>query len=161
LFTFRRTASASNSSVQVLREYSLPAGKLAATERVVYEAGKLVSYQLDEAQSGARAKVIVKSNSKDSPGAQIVFNYTQGDTKKTGTEKLQKDTLINDMVAPFITNHWSDLMKGSTVKLRLIAPSRAETVGFRLFKESETIWKEKPVVIVRLEPASVIIAQFI
>jgi hypothetical protein len=161
LFTFRRTAVESNSTIHVLREYTLPNGSLAARERVVYVAGKLASFQLEELQSHAQASVTIQPESKSSAEQRIVFNYTRGSTKKTGSEKLQPDVVINDMVAPFILAHWDQLMSGATVKLRMVAPSRAETVGFKLVKESETTQDGKPVVIIRMEPGSVIIAQFI
>jgi hypothetical protein len=38
----------------------------------------------------------------------------------------------------------------------IVAP-RAETIGFRVVKESETLWQGKPVVILRMEPTSPII----
>ena len=53
LFTFRRTAIQSNSTVYVMREYRSPEGTLAAREQVVYEGDRLVSFVLEELQTGA------------------------------------------------------------------------------------------------------------
>ena len=156
LFHFRRTVVESNSTIRVLREYTRPNGSTAAREHVVYVDGKLASYQLEELQTGARAAATVD------PGKQrIAFDYSMGSTKRNDSEKLQPDTLIGDMVAPFILAHWERLMSGSSVKFRMVAPSRAETVGFKLVKDSDTTMRGKPVVVIRMEPSSLIIASLI
>src|SRR4051794_31245972 len=51
LFTFRRTATRSGSTIRVVREYFTPAGSIAAREVAVYEHGKLLSYELEELQT--------------------------------------------------------------------------------------------------------------
>src|SRR6267378_2991515 len=65
------------------------------------------------------------------------------------------------MVVPFIWAHWDELMAGATVKSRLITLSRTETVGFQFTKAAETVRQGRPVLVVRMEPSSLIIAQFI
>ena len=57
--------------------------------------------------------------------------------------------------------HSDRLPKGATVQCRLLALSRVETVGFKFFKEADTSWNHKPVMMVTLEPTSVIIAQLV
>lgn len=161
IFTFRRTATASNSTVRVLREFARPNGTLAARERVVYESGRLVCYQLEEPESGAGGSAVVQRSPREPQEQRIVFEYTEDKNKKTGSEKLEKDTVINDMVAPFIQAHWSALMSGAAVKFRFVAIARAETVGFKFTKQFETTRQGKPVVVLRMEPTSWIIAQFV
>ena len=53
LFTFRRTATQTGDVVSVLREFQNPDGSLASVERVRYERGRLVRFELDERQIGA------------------------------------------------------------------------------------------------------------
>jgi len=65
------------------------------------------------------------------------------------------------MIPYFVLSHWEELMNGATVKFRFIVLQRAETIGFNLVKESETTWHGKPVVILRMEPTSVVIAQLV
>jgi hypothetical protein len=161
LFTFKRTAARSGSTVRVNREFLRPDGRLAARERVVYEAGRLVSYELEELESGATGSAVVKRNPQNPRQQMIFLEYSEGSTRKEGSEKLGKDTVINDMVGPFIQAHWGELMGGATVRLRFVAIARAETVGFKLTKESETTWRGKPVVIIKMEPTSFIISQFV
>jgi hypothetical protein len=144
LFTFRRMATNSGSSIHVLREFNLPDGTLAARERVVYEGGQLKSFELEELQTGAKGSAMVQA---DAGGAKINFNYSQGATKKTGSEKFLNEILVSDMVGPYIIAHWDALTKGLVVKCRLVSVSRAETVGFKFFKESDSTWHGKPVMI--------------
>lgn len=161
IFTFRRTAAGSNSTVRVLREFAHPYGTLAARERVVYESGRLVFYQLEEPESGASGSVVVRRSLKEPQEQRIGFEYSEDKNKKTRSEKFEKDTVINDMIAPFIQAHWSALMSGAAVKFRFVAIARAETVGFKFTKQSETTRQGKAVVVLTMEPTSWIIAQFV
>jgi hypothetical protein len=158
LFTFRRTATNSGSTIQVVREFNLPNGTLAARERVTYEGEQLKSLQLEEVQTGATGSATVEPDGDD---MKMNFEYTDGATKKTGSEKFLPEILTSDMVGPFIVSHWDALVKGSTVKCRLVSISRAETVGFKFFKESDTTWHGKPVMMVTMQPSSIIIAQLV
>ena len=158
LFTFRRTATNSGSTINVLREFTLPSGKLAAREQVVYEGSRLKSFVLEELQTGAKGMVKVESAGGE---LKMNFDYTEGTTKKTGSEKFLNEILISDMVGPYIAAHWNSLAKGDVVKCRLVSVSRAETVGFKLVKESDSTWQGKPVMMVTLQPSSIIIARLV
>lgn len=142
----------------MLREFNLPNGKLAAREKVVYENNQLKSLVLDELQNGARGDAKVESVNGE---LKLNFEYTDGATTKTGSEKFLDEILTSDMVGPYIAAHWDELAKGGVVKCRLISISRAETVGFKFFKESDATWKGKPVMMVTLQPSSVIIARLV
>lgn len=161
LFTFRRSATRSGSTVRVLRDYARPDGTVAARERVVYEAGKLVSFQLEEPQNGAHGSARVQSEPKNPNVRRIAFEYTQNHKTKTGNEPLGPDTLVNDMIGPFIAAHWNALTNRPAVRFRYAAVTRAETVGFKFTKESETIWRGKPAAVIRMEPTSWIIARLV
>ncbi|HEY2081584.1 MAG TPA: hypothetical protein VGI88_02280 [Verrucomicrobiae bacterium] len=156
LYTMRRFATNSGSTIHVERDFNLPNGTLVAREQVVYEAGQLKSFRVDEMQVGSKG--VVQS---DGNGEKLNFNFTQGATKKTGSEKFLSEALVSDMVGPYIVAHWDTLTKGGTVKCRLIAASRVETVGFKFFKESDSTWHGTPVMMVTLAPSSLIIAQLV
>lgn len=158
LFTFRRTATNSGSAIRVLREFKLPNGVLAAREQVVYQNNRLKSFTLEELQTGAKGSAVVESSGGEPT---IHFNYSEGATKKSGSEKYLNEILTSDMVAPYIAAHWYAVLAGETVKCRLISVSRAETVGFKFFKESETASRGKPVVVVRMQPSSIVIARLV
>ena len=159
LFTFRRTATNSGPMVHVLREYFLPSGTLAAREKLAYQAAKFSSYHFEEFQNGQRGSAVVQPDSRN--GDKVVFDFKHDTLKKSGSEKFATNVLVNDMVVPFILEHWDELMNGSTVKCRLITVARTETIGFKFTKESETTRQGKPVVLIRMEPSNLIIAQFI
>jgi hypothetical protein len=158
LFTFHRTATNAGPTIRVVREFNLPDGKLAAREHVVYENSRLKSFKLEEFQSGARGGIMVQS---DGGGGKMDLNYTEGATKKNTNEKFSDENLISDMVGPYIVAHWEALTKGESVKCRLISVSRGETVGFKFFKESDSTWHGKPVMMVTLQPSSILVAQFV
>ena len=158
LFTFRRTATNSGSQIHVVRDFNLPNGKLAAREKVVYDGTQLKSLVLEEYQTGADGTAKVESVGGES---KINFNFTDGSTKKTGSEKFLNEILTSDMVGPFIAAHFDEIAQGSVVKCRLISVSRAETVGFKFIKESDTIWNGKPAMMITLQPSSVIIAHLV
>jgi hypothetical protein len=161
LFKFSRRLTRSGNQLQVIREYAYPDGKLAARERVLYDGDDLKSYELQELQTGAYGRAIVRPN-RESPAGNVLSFEASKDLASRGSPKrrsetLQNDTLNYDMVGPFLAEHWGALMRGEEVKCRMIVAPRAETIGFRTVKESETQWQGKPVVILRMEPTSPII----
>lgn len=157
LFTFRRTATRTNSTVSVVREFRSPDNSLAARETVTYESNRLARFELDEPPNGTRAVATVLLDRK-----QLVMEYAEGHGKpRRSIETLQEDTLIADMIAPFIQSHWDRLMRGESVRFRFIAVARRETVGFKLVKESESKRAGTSVVRVRMEPTSIFIAAFV
>jgi len=158
LFTFRRTATNSGSEVHVLREFNLPNGTPAVREQAVYEGGQLKSFVLEEMQTGGKGVAKVQSAGSE---PKINFDYTLGSTKKTGSEKFLDEILTADMVGPYIAAHFDAIAKGAVVKCRLVSLSRAETVGFKFIKESDTTWHGKSVMVVTLEPSSIIIAHLV
>src|SRR5438067_1953840 len=115
LFKFRRTATRSNSTVRVLREYYPPEGSLAARERVVYDNGRLVSFDLEELQTGARGRVVIGPDPQKSNQLKLFFQYTPrtGASTEAKSEALRQDVLVSDMVPWFVSRHWEQLMKGS------------------------------------------------
>lgn len=156
LFTFRRTATRSDSTVQVLRDFSLPDGTLAARERVVYQGSQLKSFSLQDFQIGSKGSAVVQ------PGeAKMNFQFALGATRRNGNEKFSDQIVVNDMVGPFIATHWNALASGEVLKCRFVSIPRAQTVGFKFFKESETTWRGKPVMIVKAQPTSILIAQLV
>jgi hypothetical protein len=163
LFTFRRTATRSNSTIQVTREYLSPEGKVAARELVTYQGDRLVRCELEVLQTGARAKAEVRPDPSGRGEAQIQFEYAKArDAKpKTDHEELKVNTLCGDMIATFIAAHWDKLMAGSAVPFRFVALERAETVGFKLVKVGETTRGGKAAVRIKMEPTSLIIAALV
>ena len=163
LFRFTRRATRSGQQLSVVREYSYPDGRIAARERVEYLGDQLRSFALGQLQSGEAGRVNLKSDSQAKSQGVIAFEYQKepGSTAKTRNEELQPDTVVSDMVAPFLGSHWDALMRGEKVKCRYIVLARRETVGFTFVKESESTSQGKQVAIIKMEATSPIIAALI
>lgn len=157
LFTFKRTAERSNDTVHIVRDFLYPNGSLAARETLVMRQGSLVSFHLDERQTGAHGSTTLLDGSRP----KWIFDWTEGGKRKTDNEAAQANTLVGDMIPYFIVAHWDELMRGQAVNFHFIASSRLETVGFKFVKESDLTWRGKPAVRLRMEPSSVIIRQIV
>lgn len=158
LFTFRRTATRSGSTIEVFRDFNLPDGTLAARERIVYQEGRLKSFSLDDFQIGSSGSAVVQPGARE---ARMNFQFALGNTRRKGNEKFMDQILVNDMVGQYIAAHWDALARGKVLKCRVVSIPRAQTVGFKFFRESETTWHGKPVMIVKAQPTSFLIAQLV
>jgi hypothetical protein len=165
LFKSVRRATRTGATVQASCDYTYPDGSLAARDQIVYESGQLVSFEEEELQTGEKGTATIRPDPKQPGRKRIYFEYTVGkggDTKKsTASEAMENDTLIDDMIGPFITTHWATFEKGSPARFRYIVLSRKETVGFKLIKTADATWQGKPVVHIKMEPTSFIIAKLV
>lgn len=154
LFTFRRTATQTGDVIRVLREFRAPDGSLVAQERVVYERGRLVRFELDESQINASGHARIDPQ-------QINFEYTAGPAakRKRKLETIREAVLISDMLPAFVANHWDDLQRGAVVKFRYLVVPRLETIAFKLTRQVVADLHGKKVVQIKMEPANWIIAQ--
>ena len=165
LFKFKRVATSSGDNVNVLRTFTDLEGEPAARELVAYKGDHLVSYQLEELQIGAAGSARLQREPGNSVKGAIAFEYTKdlhGSGKtRASNESLRPDTLVGDMVGEFLSSHWNDLARGDKVRCRYIVVPRRETVGFTFVKHSETTAGGRPVLIVRMEATSPIIATLV
>ena len=165
LFKFRRTVIRSGPIVKVEREFTDPDGTVVVRDRIEYEGNELVSYEIEELQINARGTARVQPASKNQAKGKVAFTYITSTSSATktnhNTESLAQNTLVGDMVGPFIAAHWNELIKGRTVKCRYIVPSRAETVGFEFKKHAESTRQGKPVIIIKMSPSSYLIAALV
>lgn len=159
-FRFKRTATRDGANLNVVREYTDTKGKLAARETVVYHENNLVSFELDDPVTGAKGSATIRRAAGNSAAATIEFQYAANFAArarpKVHTEKMSGDSVVNDMVGPFLLSHWDALMKGK-VNCRYLVLSRLETVGFTFTRDSE----RANLVIVKMEPTSRIIAAMV
>ena len=163
LFTFRRTATQTGDVVSVLREFKNSDGSVAAVERVRYERGRLVRFDLEERQVGAtgNARVELLPDQRQ----RIQFQYTTRSSRagrpKQDSETPREQVLINDMIPYFVVEHWDELARGEVAKFRYIVVPRLETIGFKLRRESTAELQGKKFVRLKMEPTSRFIAQFL
>jgi len=163
LFKFKRIADRSGSTLKVQRDFTYPDGKLAAQERVVYEGDALASFELHEAQIGASGSARIRRAPDNPAKGSIEFEYTAEARghPKARTEPLRENTLIGDMVGPFLVSHLEALLRGEKVKCRYIVVPRRETVGFTFSKDSESMREGRRVLIVRMEASSRVLAALV
>jgi hypothetical protein len=165
LFKSERTALRDGTTVKVACKYTAADGSLAARDQISYGAGKLQSFATDEYQTGEKGSAIIRPDPNHPGQRTIFFEYSASSSadpkKSTENERTDMETLVDDMIPGFIVTHWKDLASGAPAKFRYIVPSRCETVGFRLVKESETTRNGKPVLRIKMEPTSFIIAQLV
>jgi len=167
LFKSQRTATRTGTTVKVVCEYTYPDSSLAARDRIVYEAGRLASFETEEFQTVEKGSAAIRPDPKNPGKRRIFFEYTRGrgsnakNNSDNESQSLENETLVDDMIPSFITLHWDALMKGQAAKFRYIALSRNETVGFKLVKDSESIREGKAVVRIKMEPTSFIIAKLV
>jgi hypothetical protein len=163
LFKFERVARRSGSTLKVRRDFNYTDGKPAARERAVYEGDDLVSYELEDLQTGARGSATVRRDTNHPQKNRIDFEYAvkSGDRPKTRTEALHEDTLIGDMVGPFLVSHWDALSRGEKVRCRYIVVPRSETVGFTFVKDSESTRQGRGVLVIKMEATSRLIAALV
>jgi len=65
------------------------------------------------------------------------------------------------MVGTFLAAHWEQLDRGDKVACRCVVLSRRETVGFIIRKESQTQWHGREVLILKMEPSSLLISALV
>jgi hypothetical protein len=165
LFNFKRLATRSGSKLNVLREYTYPDGRLAVRQHVAYEGDELVGFEVEELQNGARGNAKIRHDPASPAKGAVSFEYAKdtasGAKPKTNEEPLRNDTLMDDMIGPFLALHWGMLLNGQPVKCRYISVPRRETVGFTFTKDSESTWQGQKVIIVKMEATSFIIAALV
>ncbi len=156
LFKFKRVVEQSGSTLNVQREFSYPDGRVAVREHVIYDGDTLVSYELDELQTGARGTAKIRHNATNNVTDNLEFEYSSGPgtAPRVHTEPLQPRTMVPDMMGAWLASQWDALNRGEKLKCRLIIVPLAGTVGFTLVKESETSQGDQRVLIVKMEPTS-------
>ena len=162
LYTFRRTATRSDSTVNVEREFLGTNGSLAAVEKVVYESGRLVSFRMQEFQAQVSGAVQIAPDPKNPARQKLIISFGPGLTPPKGdAQNLQPDTLTDDTVYPFMMLHWDDLLRGDAVKFRFISLEHERTFMFRMVKTGESVQDGRTVEQIRMEPTGWIVARLV
>ena len=165
LFIFKRSAQVTNEITRVACDYFTPDGSIAVAEKFVYDQDALSSFEIDQFQTGAKGSGAVVADENNPSKKRLVLKWTTAhDGKpatKTSSEDLRKDTLVSDMIPGFIGKHWDELAGGKEAAFRCIIPSRLETVGFELVKDSETYWHGKKVLRLRMKASNFFAARLV
>ena len=162
LYTFRRTATHSGSTVHVERDFLDTNGTLAAVEKVVYDSGRLVSFQMQELQAQVSGAVAIGPDPGHPDHPLLFISYANGLSPPKGdAQKFQPDTVFDDTVYPFMMAHWDELMRGDTVKFRFISLEHERTFMFRMVKAGESVKDGRTVEQIRMEPTGLIVSRLV
>jgi hypothetical protein len=162
LYTFRRTASRSGDTVTVERQFLATNGAVAAEEDVVYESGRLVSFQMREFQAQVSGAIRIEPDPKNPARQKLIISYGHGLTPPKGdTEDLPPDTVIDDTMYPFMLAHWDDLMQGDAVKFHFTSLEHERTFEFRLVKAGESIQNGRTVEKIKMEPVNFFVSRLV
>jgi hypothetical protein len=162
LYTFRRTATLSNSTVHIERQFLGTNGSVAAVEKVVYQSNQLVSYRMQEFQAQVSGAVRIEPDPKNPARQQIFISYGPGLTPPKGkAQNLPPDTVFDDTLYPFMLAHWDDLIRGDIVKFRFVSFEWERTFAFYLVKTAESVQNGRTVEQFKMEPASLLVAHLI
>jgi hypothetical protein len=165
LFNFSRSSVRTGNLLTVSRAYTYPDGSVAVREKVSYEGDRLREYDVEDLQLASHGSAKIVYDASDPSRSQIFYEYLKdihsGKKPKTDTEPFRNNCLMGDMVAPFLMDHWSDLLRGNEIKCRYIVVDRRETVGFTFVKDSEARRAGRNVIILKMFPTSRIIAAVI
>lgn len=117
---------------------------------------RLISYKLLDLRSGKREEMNVK-------GGVVKMLSQKNKDEEVETDQLQwgEKTAYTGSLVEIVRGNWEKLNEEQPVEMDLLVPSRLETVGFRLLKDSEAELAGKPVVLVRMEPNSWLIRQIV
>lgn len=131
--------------------YSDVKGKPVVEETTTYEGGKLKRYTYNQLQVDEKGEIEVRDG-------KVFYTYTaQGKTEKDN-EDLEDNMLVPDMIGAQILKDWAELMKGETIKIRILLLERLDNIGFKLFKDKERDFNGKPAVDIVMKPSSIFIA---
>jgi hypothetical protein len=162
LFTFRRTATRSGSTVNVQRQFLATNGTVAAEEDVTYDSGRLVSFQMREFQAQVSGAIQILPDPRDPARQKLVISYGRGLTPPKGSAaSLPPDLVIDDTLYPFMMAHWDELMRGDAVKFHFVSLEHERTFEFRLVKSGEFVQDGRTVEQIKMEPVSIIVSHLV
>jgi hypothetical protein len=162
LYTFRRTATRTGSTVNVQRQFIDTNGTVAAVENVVYESNRLVSFEMKEFQAQVSGAARVVPDPANPTRQKLLLSYGPGLTPPKGEAiKLPPDTLFDDTLYPFMMAHWDELMRGDAVRFRFISLEHERALAFRLVKTAEYLQGAHAEEIIRMEAVNLIVSHLV
>jgi len=154
LFTFETKEDVSDGSQMITTTYKNLEGQEIIVENATLKDDKLVKFSIDQKQIEAKATVEVKDG-------KVFFTKLEKGNEKKNDEKYKEPLVISSNFQRYVASQLDDLIKGKTIEFRYVAWTRAETVGFEIFKESEENYNGEDVVVLKMKPSSFIIAALV
>lgn len=123
-------------------------------EKATLKDDKLVLFSIEQKQIEAKASVEVKDG-------KVLFSKNEKGKDKKNDEKYKEPLVVSSNFQRYVASQLDELVKGKTIEFRYVAWTRAETVGFEIFKESEETYNGEEVVVLKMKPSSFIIAALV
>lgn len=154
VYTLETTAETDGPSLHRKNRYADLDNHDVVLEDVQAQDGQLVKYHIDQKQIGAIGDVELRDG-------QVHFRYTQNGETKEASEKLEGNLVVGPILIEFMLKHWEGLLKGDTLPIRLAVAERRETVGFKLFKDTERTEGGQTLEVIEMKPSSLVIAALV
>jgi hypothetical protein len=153
-FLFKSRRIESKGVISIDSTYTDMQGKPLISEEVDLDGDRPLRYSYNQFQVDdfGDAQFVQKK-------VQMTFK-SSGETSKD-SEDFDPTTVVAPMVQPLLQKHWDEFMKGDSIHVRYLAIERVETIGFKLFKDEERVYKGKPAVDILMKPSSFIIAALV
>ncbi len=162
LFTFRRTATCSGTTVHAERQFLLPDGSVAAVENAVYESGRLGSFEMKEFQANVSGSIKIIPDPKKPTQQKMDIAFGHGlQPPKGSTQTFAPDTVIDDTLYPYMLTHWDELMHGDAVKFHFVSLEWERAFMFRFIKTGETVRNGRTVEQIKMEPTNLFVAHLV
>lgn len=150
LYNYERSVTKTADGSVVRRQFKSVEGQVVATETCYYRGSTMYKMEIEQNQIGGKGFFEVS-------GKEVRFQWEQDGKKKSDSESLADNMISGDQAVPFLQKNWDSLMKGDTLPIRFPVIDRAETVGFKFFKSSETA----DTVTIKMKPSSFVIASLV
>jgi hypothetical protein len=154
LFSYRIKTTDEGALTRVSTRFLDTEANVVVEEKGVLKGSNLVTYEIDDRQTGRKGSVEVKDGT-------VTFAYLKDGKESRDSEKLGETLVAPVNFARFIKDNWEKLSAGKDVDIRYAVWDRKETVGFSLRKMGEEEIKGKKLVKIRMKPSSFVIAALV
>lgn len=155
LFTLNVDLAPDAAGFRTQTEFRDGDGKLAVIEKGLIKGAEILSYEIEQKQTGETGRFSVKEG-------RIFFEYEgPGGKKKTADEKVGGFVLSTPNFNAFVEKNWDSLVSGKAHDVRFAVWDRLETVGFTLQKVDEKTLAGDRWIELRMKPTSFIISALV
>ena len=135
-------------------EYKDPKGNIAFADDSELMGSQVLNYKVHQYQLRQEAEIKVEKD-------KVQFSLTKDGKTQTETEDLGSTLVVSSNFSKFVFDHWSEILKGESVKLRFAVWDRLETVGFTIFKVGEELLGPRKTVKIKMKPSSLAISALV
>jgi hypothetical protein len=157
IFTIVRDVNLNTAGFSEIKTtYSDTEGTIVFEEVSLTKGATLLKTEINQKQTDEKAVIEVL-------GKDVSFKLTSPDGKTTEKKEKLPELFVSAVTFDaFVRANWSALLKGETVNFRYAVWARQETVGFKIFKESESLDSTgAKSIVIKMKPSSILIAALV